>query len=365
MWFDALIVGILVIAVWRGAVKGFVWQVAAIASIVLCFAFAESVSLVIAPHIKLEPPLNRWVAMFGLYAAFSFGTFGAARLLRGWLEKLKFEQFDRHLGSVFGLVKGIAFALVVTFFVVTMSESTRETVMNTYSGRAAAIVMDRMHPVMPAELHAVLEPYIHQLDQPGLPLHAHDGDEHGHGSHGHDDHSHGSAGDRDELLEFVKQLPGVFDEDLRQRALKALENTSPEHRSELKEKLSSKITDLVRQAAEAWENGKPNAGPAANPAERSRLLQEISAVYTNFPPAQSDIVEEIQTSLRGLPDQVADRVVRDWHADLMAINPDPDPQTDITTPLDVRIVRQLAVAKLPLSTLSTTLQDRLRGIGLK
>ena len=106
MWFDLLIVGILIYAVWKGASKGVVWQLAAIAALVLCFAFAESLSLQLAPLINVKPPLNRWIAMLVIYIAFSFISFTLARSLKTAIDSLKFNEFDRHLGAVLGLLKG-------------------------------------------------------------------------------------------------------------------------------------------------------------------------------------------------------------------------------------------------------------------
>jgi membrane protein required for colicin V production len=171
MWYDVLAVGVLVFAVIRGAAKGIVWQLATIAALVLCFAFSESLSLAIAPYITVKPPLNRWLAMFGLYVFFSFLSFAAARRLRSWIEKAQFVEYDRHLGSVFGFVKGVVFVLVMTFFAVTLTQQmpeTRNSIFHSQTGKISAIIMDRLHPVMPDELHAVLEPYIHSLDRPGF-----------------------------------------------------------------------------------------------------------------------------------------------------------------------------------------------------
>lgn len=193
MWYDVVVLAILVFCVIRGASKGVVWQLAAVAALLLCFVFAETGSLAIAPFIKVKEPLNRWIAMFLLYIVFSFLAFAVARQLSNWIEKAQFSEYDRHLGAVVGFAKGVIFCLVMTFFVVTLSESARGHVLGSYSGYASAVIMDRLHPVMPEQLHAVIEPYIHQLDQPGMPLkYADDHD------HDHDDSPHGGRKDDDD-----------------------------------------------------------------------------------------------------------------------------------------------------------------------
>jgi membrane protein required for colicin V production len=323
MWYDLVILAILAWATIRGAVKGFVWQLATIAAIVLCFAFSETVSLAVAPYIGVKPPLNRWVSMFVLYVVCSFAAFAAARKLRGWLEKARFVEYDRHLGAIFGFLKGTVFCLVLTFFVVTLSEEAKSHVLASRSGHVSAIVMDRLHPVMPAELRDVLEPYIHQLDQPGQDLHAHEVG------------SHAAAGE-DQPNEHPHDHSHPFGNE-------PAPATGVDH-----------LTAPV--------GGDPFAGNGTGTGtvvERRQLLQEIAKLFSDYPDAQSAIVEEVDLALAGIPDHVHLAVLKDWHADLMAAD-DPDPETKLTTSLDVRIVRQLAAAKVPLTTLGDALQDRLR-----
>ena len=160
MWYDLAVAAILLFCTFRGAAKGFVWQLAAIASVILCFAFAETFSVALAPYLNVNPPLNRWVSMLLLYMLCSFACFAVARGLKNGLEKAKFEDYDRHLGGLFGLLKGAGIAVIVTFFAVTLSERLRPTVLTSHSGYAAAVVMNSLAPVFPAELDKVIEPYL-------------------------------------------------------------------------------------------------------------------------------------------------------------------------------------------------------------
>lgn len=169
--YDLVILAILGFTAVRGAIRGFVWQLATIAALVLCFVFAQQFSHVLRPYVPVDPPLDRWIAMFVLYILFSLLAFLLARSVREWLERARLVEYDRHLGMLFGLIKGVAISLVVTFFLVTLSQQLRPLIFHSYSGRIAAVVMDRLHPILPDELHEVLEPYIHQLDRPGLDLH--------------------------------------------------------------------------------------------------------------------------------------------------------------------------------------------------
>ena len=387
MWYDLVILAILVYASLRGAARGLVWQLAWIVALILCFAFAESVSIALAPHIKVEPPLNRWIAMFVLYVGFSFASFGVARMLRGWIEKAKFVEFDRHLGGIFGFLKGVVFSLVLTFFVVTLSERMRATVLNSYSGFAAGTIMEHLHPVMPKELHSVLEPYIHTLDPGDSPIRR----RHGHEQLADDDESldlddlllpfGNEDGEQDDgrrpepgegldgrdggIEELLGDLPGLVTRELKDQVTDALSNMGQDDRDALMDRLRDAASpDGIREMLKVWEDSAPDSptGIAASgdSAEQQELLQKISAVYEDGAEAQRAIIDEIESKLAGLPDQVATAVLADWHADLMSVAPDPDPGTSFSTRLDSRILRQVESAGIPLTRLSSQLQRRLK-----
>lgn len=369
MWYDAVVLAVLVLATLRGAARGFVWQLASIAALILCFAFAESGSALIAPHIALEPPLNRWVTMFVLYIVCSFASFAAARLLYGWIEKAKFVEFDRHLGSLFGFVKGLVFSLVLTFFVVTLSEAVRDHVLASRSGYAAAIIMNRLHPVMPAELHEVLDPYIHQLDRPDLKLlHARReaaGDNHTNASEGEG----GIRGDGPtvkSLEELLAKVPGLADRELKQRVLTALQTMSAADQQRLLDMLRQGVPDTLRTLAAAGD--QPGVIPAAGsrPGEaghtQEALVREIAAVYADDPARRAEKRAEIESALDGLPERIALAVLEDWRADLLLLKPDPEPSTDVATSLDARIVYQLRQAGVAAESLSRGLRERPEGV---
>ena len=417
MWFDLVIFGLLLFCTVRGAAKGFVWQLAAIGALVICFFFAQTASTVIAPHINVKPPLNRWISMFVLYLGASFVSFALARSVRRSLESMQFVEYDKHLGAIFGLLKGVGFALVITFFAVTLSASMRDDILASYSGQAAARVLAQLHPVLPDELHPVIDPYlehfgtplVHDGDQtydgygdvpggefgplpsrpgqgpsspldPGPPGYSHDyrppsrvPDDFGPAPDGYGPAPGGTyfqratparntssqqtpIGSGDSLTAIVQSLPGV-NPDVKQLALTALKNTKPEDRDELVSQFQTAIPGLIHAAAVEWQNGKP-ATPAAN-TRQAETLREIAAIYTDKLDGQRTITREAEQRLRGLPDEVALTVIQDWYADLLELTPDPDPATSLETLLDQRIVRQLRSFRIAPETLNADLRNRL------
>jgi uncharacterized membrane protein required for colicin V production len=352
MWYDLIMLGILVVATSRGAKKGFVWQLASIAALVLCFVFASRFAGDLASHIDVKPPLDRWIAMLLLYALFAFGCFAAARVLHGLIEKWRFVEYDRHLGGVFGLLKGAILCVMATFFLAAIVESARPYVVGTVTARISAVVLDRLTPVIPPEMHEVLDPYLNRIDGRVVDV--------------VDDakpkpSNNPPAEADDTVAKRLNAIDGLVTEELRELVRRSLENTKPAERDELVEQLAGGITGKIRAVATEWLNGKPPLGEVEE-SERDKLLTEIAAVYSDYPDAQSTFVEEIEPILTGVPAEPAMETLRDWRSDLYAEqgDVDPDPVTDRSTSFGQRLLRQLDKAGVPVEDLPEELQSRLR-----
>ena len=499
MWYDLLTLVILMYAMFRGAMKGVVWQLATIAALLMCFFFSGSLSAVVAPFIRVEPPLNQWIAMLILYLGFSFVSFGVARVAHEMIETMRIEALDRHLGAILGLVKGGMFSLFLTFFLVTLSHTARESIINSESGYVAAVVIDRLDPVIPGDLHALLEPYIRRLDAPEIEREHHeerlarqdrddyrgsldrrrgpaDGDDdrrdrldrdRGNGDRarvdgdrldqdrsrrpiaddrgdlddrkpldngvgpdaridrdrnrldgdrprdrqdmaldgdGNQRRADDNRGDRrtgedpfspadnesaprrrdrrrsddrsdlrpasdstDDLAQstidenqWLSSLPSLTDE-LRQLALKAWRKTRPERRRELTRRISSgSVPDLIRKTLQEWIDGPP-ASAGGSDDERAELER---AVARSLVPTRADrpaAIDDIEAQLKGVPNDVALNVLRDWKADLSDTNSNADPRTTDRSSLNDRILKQLDKSGISLRTLDAATRDRLRG----
>ncbi len=185
MWYDILVLAILIYFAVRGAARGMVLQLAGIAGIVLCFVFADAISNAAGPYVSLDPPLNNWVILFGAYVVFTLIAYIIAGRISEYLARVKLKEFDSHLGAVFGLLKGVMLCLIMTFAIVTVSEDAREALKKSRSGIAAARIVQTAHPylpILPPKLVDALEKYIHLLDDDHL------------GEHYVDEHNHSNAG---------------------------------------------------------------------------------------------------------------------------------------------------------------------------
>ncbi len=375
MWYDIVCLVIIGLSIWRGMVKGLVWQLATITGLLVCFFFANTVSASVAPQLGIEPPLSRWIAIFGLYVVSSFGAFALARLIKGSLEKIKFDDFDRHLGAIFGFIKGATICLTASFFMFTLSEGTRETVMHSNAGYASAVAFHQIQPVLPTEFDEIISPYLAGFDPESLKQHE---KEHPEGDYRRNKNNgslkdaiaekSGHQSEDPQIKEMIKQIPGLFGEELQQIVYETFEKTDPKDRPQLLEKLSSGLPGLIRQVASEWNQGKPKPEPTPQTwtesmrQRRAKLLREIAGVYTEHLEAQQNIMEEVVYALQGVPDPVTLKVLDDWHADLLSRKPDPDPSTDVRTPLDRRVLNQIQKAGISIGTLPGEVQTRLNDV---
>jgi membrane protein required for colicin V production len=375
MAYDVCMALIVAFTTWRGAVKGVAWQIAGIAALVLCFLFATPVSLAIAPLIKVQPPLNRWIAMLATYLIFSFLCFAAARTIRGALEAAKFEEFDRHLGAAFGFVKGAALVFVITFFVVCLSESSAPTVLATHTGQISRVIVRNIHMVLPAEIDRTLAPYSGKLhpdviagrnDVRNDPRTRRDDTARGPSGYRPTEDFRGSAGrpaddtrtgqGRGPRIGGQEETDGDFGRDLRGAVQDAV-------RQGVEGAVRKTIGDVLTPAADPAQ--PPRRKPAARDtsaleAERRQLVRSIAAVFYSTPDDLAAAEVDIASSFQDVPVEVTVATLRDWNADLSG-EPDPDPSTDVGTAIEARIARQWEEAGLPVDRLPQAVREKLSG----
>ena len=161
--YDAAMLAVLIVATVFGALKGMAWQITSLAAIVVSGIVAIQFSGQLAPVFSDREPWNRFIAMFVLYLLTSFTIWMLFRFVAGVIDRVKLKEFDRQMGAIFGLAKGILFCVVITFFAVTLSENLRQIVLGSFSGRAIAVLIKNATPVMPEEVTDVLGKYIEEL----------------------------------------------------------------------------------------------------------------------------------------------------------------------------------------------------------
>lgn len=162
--YDVIMIGILAGATLFGFVKGMAWQIASLASLVASYFAALRFSPLLASYLRQPEPLNRFVAMLLIYLLTSLAIWLAFRQVSQFIARVQLREFDRQVGGLFGAAKGALLCAAITFFAVSLSEKSRETALASRSGVYVARLIQQAGPVMPKEIHAVLEPYLRELD---------------------------------------------------------------------------------------------------------------------------------------------------------------------------------------------------------
>lgn len=397
---DLIVLAVLLYCAVRGAARGLLSQLAWVVALILCFRFSGALAPAIEPLIAVDPPLKQWIAMLAVYVGLCGVSFVAAGMLSSWMEKLRVKDFDRHLGALLGFVKGVIICMTGLYFLITLSPNTRPIVAKTYSGYAAAHILDKSNyliRLVPEDRQADVQEVIDRFNQQLL-----EGTDDFNGATPTGPGWSGSLGEGDEtstfdltdflpaardpnssrdsrgtvddssLQDLLGQLPSQLRQELTQKALDTLRQSSPADRRTLQNELSSSVPDdarsilgeFLRNQSTTVGQGTGSGAGSGPPVSSSstelgrtetKLLNEIAGIYSS----RSDVVARAKQYLAGVPASVQRRVLDDWHADAMGLNSDPDPVTDVNTSLDERIVRQLEKSGITLNRLDRDLRNRL------
>ncbi|NQV26549.1 MAG: CvpA family protein [Rhodopirellula sp.] len=157
MWLDGCAVLVIVVAAWKGAAKGAVWQLAVLGSIAACIFVAGEATPYVEQEIPLAQPLKHWVALGAVYAVISLVVFILARAIRGWLERIRFVEYDRHWGAILGAMKGAILVLCVTCLMLIMAPSTHAMIRESVTGTITNQTIQYAAPMLPARLVDALQ----------------------------------------------------------------------------------------------------------------------------------------------------------------------------------------------------------------
>jgi membrane protein required for colicin V production len=163
--YDFVMIGVLIGAVAWGAWKGFAWQVASTASMVLSYFVALNFRAPVAQMIKTDPPWNVFLAMLLLFLGTSLVVWLCFNLVSQAIERMKLKEFDRQVGALVGLAKGVILCVIITLFAMSLLDQTRrQAIINSRSGMYIAQLLAKADAIMPQELRTVLAPYVEGLE---------------------------------------------------------------------------------------------------------------------------------------------------------------------------------------------------------
>ncbi len=162
--YDIVMLAVLAVAVLLGVWKGMAWQVASLCSVFVSAAVAIHSSPVLTPLFGKQEPWNRFFAMAVLYVVTAAAIWILFHFVSNIIDRVKLKEFDRQLGAIFGLAKGVLYCVVITFFAVTLSEPARDAVLQSRSGDLIARGIRVANPILPEDIRTYLGKYIDEFD---------------------------------------------------------------------------------------------------------------------------------------------------------------------------------------------------------
>jgi membrane protein required for colicin V production len=168
--YDLIMLAVLVGATLLGAWQGMAWQVASFASVVLSYLVACAFREPVAELIPAGPPWDRPLAMLILFVGTSLVIWIIFQVVSRFIDRLKLKEFDRQVGAVIGLAKGVVLCVVVTLFAVALvDDARRQAIIESYSGYCIAEVIKQADPLIPAEVQEVLDAALDPRAEPPEP----------------------------------------------------------------------------------------------------------------------------------------------------------------------------------------------------
>jgi len=164
--YDIIMLVVLAAATLFGAIKGFAWQVASLASIIASYFVANYFRNDVAKMINAEPPWNMFLAMLLLYFGSSLAIWLVFRMISTSIDKIKLKEFDRQLGAGFGLLKGAVLCCVITMFAMTLLGPTQQqAIAQSKSGYYIGKTLSQAGAILPKEVVQVIGPYIQRVNE--------------------------------------------------------------------------------------------------------------------------------------------------------------------------------------------------------
>ena len=164
--YDIIMLIVLVGATAFGAWKGLAWQIASLSAIFVSYFVAVEFGDQVAVHIKAKPPLNKFVAMLIIYFVTSLAIWIGFRWVRELITRVQLKEFDRQIGALVGLGKGVILCVIITMFsMALLGDSEKRAICKSRSGHYIAELLDKAPSYMPKEVHDVVHPYLETLDK--------------------------------------------------------------------------------------------------------------------------------------------------------------------------------------------------------
>lgn len=158
-WVDLALGGLLLLSIVVGLLRGFVFEVLALAGWFVAYFAAQWLAPTLAPLLPIGPPgspLNHGAAFAAGFVATLLLWAIANRLLRALIHATPLSVPDRLLGGGFGLLRGALIVLAVATLVSLTPLSASPAWQQSRMARWAGIAIDGLKPLLPPSVERFL-----------------------------------------------------------------------------------------------------------------------------------------------------------------------------------------------------------------
>jgi len=163
--FDLIILAILVALTLRGIWKGMISQIVSVAAFFICWVVATRFGSLVAPTIPLEAPANQVAAMAVIFVITLVAIRFAYAALEKFIKHWRLEKLNSLLGGVLGFTKGLLLCLIITFFAVMFSETSRDVVFNSKSGFHLVHIITKIGVFVPKDSYEFVHSQLAQFQE--------------------------------------------------------------------------------------------------------------------------------------------------------------------------------------------------------
>lgn len=162
--YDIIMLGVLGVTTLFGFMRGIARQVASLISIPICCISAYRFHDRVEAMLSTDGPWKPYLAMLIVYCGTSFLFWFAFRFVTRTINNTQMTGFDRQMGGLLGAAKGGLLCIVVTFFAVSLTETSRAAVLRSSSGKYIATVLHEAKPIVNDKWDAQFGSLIDQLE---------------------------------------------------------------------------------------------------------------------------------------------------------------------------------------------------------
>lgn len=147
--FDVFVILFLLYCIFMGGKRGIFLQITSIIALLAGWYVSSRYSVNFKSYFPLGDTLSGKVASIATFFAVEIGVLILGKILSGMLIGGVLKEANRQLGALFGLVKGLIVCLVVTYFAVTLSSTSKKFVIGSQSGRMLVQLLYEVQKIIP------------------------------------------------------------------------------------------------------------------------------------------------------------------------------------------------------------------------